>query len=407
LRRAAGTGAALLTLVAFGLAHAGEPPGAARPPAPPAATPAPPAPEPAPVVAAPAPDPAGADPAWRDYDDAFRALAAGHVAEARRLIAGLVERQPRHPAAVRGQVLLRAWGTARPASGPSPALTPPRSLSEPPEDEASGETERPGRGSRAELAFFETLHGVAFGLEVCALTQCRDGGAILGLPLLFGSAGLTATLLSTSGGVGAGTVASLEAGVAWGSWNAAAIGVIRDLRSTEVGGLLMAAQALGLGAGGALAATLHPTGGQVSLANSVGLWSGALMLFARGTTNFHGGDASVLKTLLVATDVALPAGALVAAAFPISRGHALLIDSGGVGGALLGMGAVALIGGDSAHRSTYFKAMIPATLLGLAAATFWTRRWDGPEPLAAVPVSLMITPPLDGHGATAGLAGTF
>ena len=48
----------------------------------------------------------------------------------------------------------------------------------------------------------------------------------------------------------------------------------------------------------------------------------------------------------------------------MSHSHALLIDAGGIGGALLGMGAVAIIGGGGTRWTTYYKGMVPSTMLG-------------------------------------------
>jgi hypothetical protein len=350
------------------------------------------------------------DSAWRDYDAAFRALVEGRRDDARRLIATLVARAPTHPAAARGAALLRLWPASGAATGPAriPAPTPvavaPDAARAPlDEDEPEGAPKGPTSSARAELASFQTFHGIAVGLELCVLMTCNDPTAGFGLPLIFGGLGLTVALISTPGGALPGNVAVLDAGVWWGAWNATALGVIAEAYSSRFAGGLLLGQALGLGTGAVIAHTLHPEAGEVSLANTAGLWSGAIALFARGSNDFHGSDANIMKSLLLASDAGLAGGFLLAAAFPMSRGHALLIDAGGVGGALLGLGAAALIGGDGAARPTYFKAMLPSTVLGLAAAAYFTRRWDTPD----VPVALTLAPVADGHGAAAVLAGQF
>jgi len=342
----------------------------------------------APLVPSARAQEAVADDVWRTYDAAFQALLAGRRDEALRMLAEVAAAGPTHPASRRAAELLALRAAAPPTDEPERARP-----------------EGPTRAARAELASFQTFHGIAVGLEVCLLVDCQSATGGIALLAVGGGVGLALSLGAAPQGIRPGTTASLDAGVEWGAWNAIAIGVANDSRSQAFAGTLLVGQGLGLGVGAALSAIARPTAGQVSLANTVGLWSGLITLFARGADEFSGSRQSIMLSLLAASDVGLAGGALLAARFPVSRGHALLIDAGGAAGALSALGVTALIGGNGTRRQTYFLAMIPGTLVGLGASAYLTRRWDAPR----LPADLAFTvaPIADGRGATAGVGGRF
>src|SRR5256885_2190601 len=107
-----------------------------------AAQPAPESPAAATQVTAAA-DPRS-DAAWQLYHDAFAALMRGESARARELASALLRDHPDHPAArlVRGAQLGLAPGAVDEAAAQRDA----------------GETA--SRGARAELALFQSLHGI-------------------------------------------------------------------------------------------------------------------------------------------------------------------------------------------------------------------------------------------------------
>ncbi len=404
----------LMVVAAFGPAAGLAQPPAAEVAAPPPAVPPPAAAPPPAAVETSVPSPsvpaADAD-AWRAYDEAFRQLVLGHRREAFHLVEELAVRQGDHPATARAVTLLRLWPDPG-ASGPRLALSTGapvdsadarEDVNEDNDEEDTGGVERASRAARAELAFFETFHGIAAGIEVCVLVNCNSAEAALSFPLLLGGGALAITLGTTSGGVRPGTASLLEDGVLWGSWNALAIGESTNARSTRLGGGLLLGQGLGLAVGGVLASTVQPTAGQVSLSTTVGMWTGLLVWFSRGAGNLSTASDASLAAMVTTSDIGLAAGALLSAGYPVSRGHALLIDSGGIGGALLGLGVVAVIGGSGTHWSTYYKAMVPSTLMGLAAAAYLTRGWDVPEP----PVTMTLAPAPSGAGAVAMVGGRF
>jgi hypothetical protein len=400
-----------LSLLAAGRAQAADAPDPPLVPSDPAPAPAPalpPAPPAAPSADAPAEGPppplaqapearAPSDDDWQAYDEAFRALGGGRSDEAVRLLSAVVARNPRHPAARRAAALLARLH-------PPQAAVPSDVDSDGVGSREDLRTEEPTRGPRAELGLFQTFHGLAVGTELCILAGCNDPASVLLLDLAMAGAGLGISLGATSGGIRAGTVALLDSGVEWGAWNAIALGVSANVSSgSHFAELLLLGQGLGLGGGALLADRLHPTAGQVSLANTGGLWSGLLMLFIRGADDFGGSTRNITLSLLAASDVGLVGGSLLAASHPVTRGHALLIDAGGAAGALLGLGVVALAGGDSTSRHTYFLGMVPGTLAGLGAAAYLARAWDAPS----LPVDVAITPAPDGSGLTAVVAGRF
>jgi hypothetical protein len=362
-------------------------------------------PETAPAAAPATQAPADAD-AWRAYDDAFRALVEGRRAEARRLVDELAARPDDHPAVARARALLRLW----PAAGavPPPAL-PSRIVTESSGQEEEEDTlteERPSHFSRAFLATSTTFFGIAAGIELCVASQCDSAGAIFGLPLVLGGGALGATLVATEGGVRPGAGAAIENGFFWGTWNAFVAGDVSNGSDEHRAFGLMLGQGIGMMTGGIVAHTLRPTSGQVSLASSVGMWTGFVTWFVRGARNLPTANDVSLSVMATTSDIALVGGSLLAAGFPVSHSHALLIDAGGIGGTLLGMGAVAIIGGSGTRWTTYYKAMVPSTLVGLAAAAYFTRDWDLPE----VPVSVTVAPTMasdGGAGAVALVGGRF
>ncbi|HVZ73128.1 MAG TPA: hypothetical protein VHJ20_12185, partial [Polyangia bacterium] len=349
---------------------------------------------------------APADDAWRIYDEAFRALVEGRRADARRLVDGLAARADGHPATARARELLRLW----PSGVPSTNVATPTDVAsdetpenpEEAEDESPSHEEKRTQLSRAGLAAFATLGGIAVGAELCAAVSCSSGDAVLELSFLVGGSSLAAALVSTPNGVRPGTAAALESGFLWGAWNAVALDEVKGVTLERGMAYLMLGEGLGIGLGGVASATARPTAGQVSLATTVGLWTGVLTWFGRGARDLPTTDDVSFAAMATTSDLGLAAGSLLAAGFPLSRGHALMIDAGGMGGALAGLGVVAIIGGSGTRWTTYYKALVPSTLAGLAAAAYFTRDWEVPS----LPVSVAIAPS-PGGGATAFVGGRF
>jgi hypothetical protein len=126
------------------------------------------------------------------------------------------------------------------------------------------------------------------------------------------------------------------------------------------------------------------------MANSGGLWSGVVTALILSTLD---GDTKAFFGIeSVVTGVGITSLALLSRTYSVSRGRMLLIDSGGILGALLGGASVALLGGDS--KPVAIGAAF-GTLAGLGLTTYITRDFDGPstpEP------EVTLAPTVLGHG---------
>ncbi len=356
-----------------------------------AAQPAPEAPQPAPD-APPQPPPrpqpplreARDDAGWRLYHDAFDAMLRGKREEAIELTARLRREHAEHPA-----VAL--------VEGSSLAVDAPR---------ARDRREEPTSGATAELALFQTLHGLALGIEICVVAGCEDS-TIFGLSLAGGASGAI-TSLKVVGPVTSGQRALLNNGTLWGAFNAFMALIAIDPRDEESAALAMiGGQSAGLGVG-ALLYRLRPTAGQVALASSGGHWGAALMMLALHAANGDTSGKQLAVTAMLAADVGLGMGAYLAKIRPnISRAQTLVIDAGGIVGGVGGGGIGVLLSGGFGEQTTAAAAAIGAAL-GLGAAAYFTRHWDEPDGGGdRGGASAVLMPVEHGRGGLVGLAGTW
>lgn len=328
-----------------------------------------------------------------EYDQAFEALARGDREGAKRLLTIVAQRGAGDPWGARAIELLDRLGGAPTAV--------PRGL------EDDFRHERPTQGARAELALFQTITGIYAGSLFCAMIECTSGDSAVPVVLMAlagGGAGLGISLQATKGGLHAGHATLINSGSVWGIWNSIAMLAILDADDPQAiaGGLLLG-YAGGTGLGLALWPRLHPTAGQVSLANTVGTWSLALTAFAQGAF-FDELDLTadqLFGTMLVVGDLGVVGGAVLASRYATSRGRMLLIDAGGILGTLAGSGTAVLIRGNDTSREVFFRAMLPGAIVGLGAAAWLTRDWDVPD----LPVSTSFMPAPGGGMAV--IAGEF
>src|SRR6185436_5557544 len=145
---------------------------------------------------------------------------------------------------------------------------------------------RPTNAARAELLFFQTLHGIGLGAEACLIFEC-EAPPPWALSLMLGAGtGLGLSLYLSSDGVTPGLARSLTSGTEWGLWNGLMLGLwtgaysgtSNDGRAVAEG--LAIGQLTGLGAGGLLYMALEPTAGQVSLSSSGGIWTTAVVMLS-------------------------------------------------------------------------------------------------------------------------------
>jgi hypothetical protein len=350
-----------------------------------------PPPEPEPPIVAPEPTPPAppapvidprTDPAWSLYHQVFAALVRGQRARARDLVSALLRDHPGHAATslVRGSELGAGPGT----------------VDQPPPDF----TEKPTRTARAELAAFQTVHGIVAGIEVCILLECDDGSAIFGSLLLGGAAGALVSL--NIGELTGGQRALLNSGTAWGAANATLVLVASqpdEGKSYALG--LLAGQGAGLGIGAALS-KFRPNAGQVALANSGGQWAFALTGLTLLAIESDSLDAkSVSLTLLVAMDAGIIAAAYLASRMPqVSRAQTLLIDAGGIVGGVIGGSLGILISGEASDRTTP-AAAAGGVVVGLGLAAYFTRDWGTERGSSSL--QTYVAPVERGRGGTVGL----
>jgi len=260
----------------------------------------------------------------------------------------------------------------------------------PPQTDRLG-IEGPDLFARAELTFFQTLHGVVLGLEACVLLDCGDSIRLrVGTLLAGGGAGLAASLLTTGDGITPGHALLIDSATGWGFWNALALNFVldnwRDDRAST--GLMMAGQLGGLGAGVYLWDAFRPQAGDVSLVNSAGVWSGILTIFAFEAFDLTLRDREAFGTLLATTNLGGLAGATWAQDHPMGRGRVFVINASGVVGALLGFGTAALVAGEDVSDEAMFGSGIAGTLAGLGLGAYLTQGWQLELPEEQEQVSL-------------------
>ncbi|HVZ74515.1 MAG TPA: hypothetical protein VHJ20_19170 [Polyangia bacterium] len=329
--------------------------------------------------AAPAVD-ARDDEAWRAYHEAFAVLVAGDVAGARARLAALVRAHPAHPAAAPATALLAKLSAPPPSKGRS--------------------RNGPSLAGRAELVVFQTLHGIVAGGELCAAVDCAGVRAQALAFSAMGGLGLGLSLGLTRDGVRAGDATLIDSGVFWGAWNGLALTLASG--GDEPWAPMLGGQVAGLGLALGVVSSVHPTTGQVSLANSFGIWTTELT--GLGLLAFSSDSPSrgaVWLPLLMAADGGLLAGALVAHGSTVSRGRMLLVDASGALGLLLG--ALVASGQSSVHPAAV--TMMVGTALGLGVGGIATSRWDAPTLPGPASVSLLPVARPGGAGLT--LGGTF
>jgi hypothetical protein len=246
--------------------------------------------------------------------------------------------------------------------------------------ETKVEGEQSSSLARAELVAFQTLHGVAQGLIFCAAIDCDDGRATVAASFL-GVAALGGGSLALSSGIRPGQALAINSGTGWGTWNALSLAAIQQPDDGEtIATMVFVLNLAGTGAGTMIAVLGKPESGQVSFANSTGIWSGVLALWAMnlaGVDLFE--DGGFWEAMLAATDIGLGIGAIASTEFEISRARTLLIDAGGIVGMLLGLGTAVLID-ENPDQELVGGLGFVGTASGLLSAALLSRQIDAPAP---------------------------
>lgn len=322
------------------------------------------------------------------YNEGFDALIRGNDSEASEAFGEVLSVCPQHPYASELGRLTRA------------RLKPGAKLAQAAVYE---NTERRSGGAVASLTVVQTLHGATQGILLCAIADCRDQGYVAA-SMLGAGAGVTSALLLSQGGITSGQAAVINSGTVWGFWFGIASMLAFDLEGDDALGSVVIGGAGFTGVGVLLANLVQPTAGQVSMANSGGLWAGVVTALFLATSESDD-TKSFFAAELAATSAGIIGFAMLSRSLPVSRGRMLLIDAGGIVGGLLGASTMyTFTGGDSgANGDAILISAGVGALGGLALTAYLTRNFDAPR----VP-QVMLTPTLMGReGAGMALAGQF
>jgi hypothetical protein len=314
----------------------------------------------------------GHDPAWTEYDGAFRDAAAGDVARARARLAELAARWPAHPAGAHAAALARRLE-------PRP-----------------GDPDAPSKVARSELVFWSTVGGVSLAANLCVVLDCSSDRAWAGTFTLTVGGALAASVAATRRGIRPGEAQLYNSAQTWGAWNAVLVNDELFPETSKQAGVAIAMQLGGLAAGVGLWQAWRPTAGDVALTNTFLLWGTVLTLWGHLIAD----ETPSLRAVVAAGDVALLAGALISRVAKVSRGRTLLIDVGGVLGTM--GGGLLAIGADDATGAGVALAL--GTTAGLALGIIGSRSWDQAPPVQVAPAVIECPSRAKGYGVSAGFA---
>lgn len=362
------------------------------------------------------------DPAWARYREAFATLAGGNPQKALEELRALADKYEGHPAALfAGPVIeqlegrLESEGKEKAAEGDGESATDTGGG----EELAWSETDRLGIErktglSRAGLVGFQTLHGLAFGVEFCAMVECGGPRPWIASTMVGAGLGLGASLYATRDGITPGRAAAVNAGTRWGLWQAAALNSITENWQegpSQAVPPLVAGQLLGTAGGAVAAQAWRPNAGDVTMANWVGIWSGVGAGLFTVTADLQPTTPQLMTALLATTNLGAVAGGFWASQQPISRGRVWVINTGGLLGGLVGAGLPLLLAGENLESAQPLGALtLLGTASGLGVATLLTKEWDvrdGSGDGRRVETSMSLRPTADGEGAMLSIGGEF
>lgn len=355
------------------------------------------------------------DPAWQLYHQAFIEVLRDHHDAAESLLNQLIQEYPDHGATPLAHRILAVISlvepgksaasddTRAPAASETPQTSPAYQQSGQPPTRTLANGESTSAQARAELVIFQTLHGITVGFETCTLLDCNSPATVFGSLTAGAALGLGGSLYLTRNGITPGQASSFNTGTYWGFWNGLTLAQALNLEGKAYGGTILAGQALGLG-GAALAWHLfEPTAGNVSLASSGAIWTTVVTALIHGIAGNEADDGVFWGSLMAASSVGLVGGAILSTKYPVSRGRALVIDSGGILGALAGFSAYLIItNGEGSDATAAWTSGLVGVVGGLAAATYFSRNWD----VETDKTAQLFVAPTDG-GALVGLGGRF
>lgn len=251
--------------------------------------------------------------------------------------------------------------------------------------------QRVDRVSRIELPVFSTLYGLWLGVAVPAAfgadePEAYGAGLLIGGPLgLF--SGLSAV---KSRRISEGQARAISWGGVWGTWQGFGWGHLLDIGADEfcdINGCYPANQSddaifasmvvgglAGIG-GGVLLARNPIESGVSSAAQGGSIWGtvyGAMVAELVDDDN-GGGDDAVLATSLIAGNVGLVAGALLASRHDVGRPRVRIINLGALVGGVGGLGIDLLV---QPNDDALITIPLITSVAGLIIATYATRDDD-------------------------------
>lgn len=264
--------------------------------------------------------------------------------------------------------------------------------------------------ARAELAGFQTIHGLVASAQACVFLDCDSPRLGVALPTLGAGMGLVGSLVATSDrGITPGHASTINSGTLWGGWLSFAGGyMVADLDGEDVAGLMLLSQLAGIGIGHSLAMNLRPTAGDVRMVNSAGAWSGLYyVMITQGVLDLGQDRRTVGLGLIGATTVGAVGGGVLASNYPMSRGRVGIITSSGILGGLAGAAGLVMIFGDDISARQGTAGISVGSAAGLAVGTLLTQEWDDRDDYPRATVSLSILPTEEADGFQAGISGQF
>lgn len=301
------------------------------------------------------------DPAWIMYQSAFADCAAGRTKQCKQTLRSIQRDHPQHPAATMA---------TRSLDDLSQLST---------EDAVKKMRQRGPSGeeytlaARAELISYQTIHGAFVGGELCAFADCGERTFIASI-MVGAGLGFGLSYLGTQEGITAGRALALNSGVSWGAWSGLMLNSTLSISDDKFWLTMLGAQGLGMGVGYLYSLGLTPTGGQVALTNSGGLWTMVASLLMYGIASDSIELDNLSTVALLTSNLGLLAGGVLGHYFPISRSRVSIIDSATLLGGLTGLGTAALIRPDNGE--TYLAMTMVAGLAGMATSAYFTQDWD-------------------------------
>ena len=262
-------------------------------------------------------------------------------------------------------------------------------------------TEGVDRSGRGKVVFGGTLYGIWAGIAFDIIADIDDGRAMVVPPLLGGAAGLTLSLLGTR----AGEITNAQAwatitGFDYGTYSGLLWGAAANSGDEQV----VVGSALGTGLAGGVAAILfsrnrHLLQGDIELVRSGGLWgfaTGALLAAIVQPEQ----NRDLFTIMGLGMDGGLAAGLALAQVLDVPRNRMLFIDTGALGGGLLGFAAAFLaIGPPDGDREGRILASsaLAGLYVGMAGAAYLTRNMMPDRHDARAGLPALVSRDLDGR----------